>query len=191
MSHKDFENFYDNIYDGVSDDDMDLCPDCNSYVFPEEIINIKENTVVGHNNKFDLYINDNYKIIPSNRMKLIGITLEGTNENNDKEAVELDLNEENFKKLYYRGKDLWDKGYVSKYIILFLQDNKCFGFHRPDMINFERYHNLSYYLDYDNDIFSKEHHTIGKSKTELLKRFDIEKTINNFPHFERGEELEM
>ena len=45
MSHKDFEDFYDNIYDGVSDDDMDVCPDCNSFVFPEEIINIKEHKI--------------------------------------------------------------------------------------------------------------------------------------------------
>ena len=50
-------------------------------------------------------------------MELMGITRKGLNENNEKEAIILDFNEENFKKLYYRGKDLWENNLVDDYLI--------------------------------------------------------------------------
>ena len=188
QTKKDFDNFYDNIYDGVSDDEIDICPKCNSFMYPEEIIGIKEDLIKDYDKKYDLYINDKNKIIPTNDMELLGITLEGTNERNIKEAINLELNEENYKSLYNRGKDLWNQGYVSKYIILFIHKDKCFGNVRPDKSNFERYRNLSYYLDYNDKEFVLFPN--GKSKKEILKTYSIENISKTIPTFERGEELE-
>ena len=160
-------------------------------MFPDEIINIKEDIIKDYNKEFDLYINDKDKIIPTNDMELIGITLEGVNENNDREAINLEFNEENFKNIYCRGKDLWDKSYVSKYIILFLHNEKCFGYTRPDKNNFERYRNLSYYLDYDEKELPASHFLIGKNKDELLKFYEINNITKTIPTFERSEALEI
>ena len=193
MSNKDFENFYDNIYDGVSDDDMDLCPDCNFFVFPEEIINIKEHKIKCYNEKYDLYVNDKNKIIPSNRMELMGITRKGFNENNEKEAIILDFNEENFKKLYYRGKDLWENNLVDDYLIVFLQDEKCFNYFSPSAIQFARYFNLYNYLEYDEDLYTGDEkvYICEMTKKNILKKFNVEKTYQEIPCLDRGEELEM
>lgn len=188
-SKKELEEMYDDLGDSS---EYDMCDKCNSYMFPDEIIDIKEFKIKDYNDDFNFYISDKNKIIPNNSMQLMGITLEGTNEANLKEAITLDLNESNFKSLYLRGKELWDNGFVSKYTILFFNKNKCFMYARPDLYNFEKYFNLSNYLTFDNGFENLVNidHLINKTKEQLSEKFDVEIHYTKTPT-ERSDTLEI
>lgn len=167
------------------------------YMFPEEIINITEHNVKKYLINLQLYINDKCRIIPTNTMKLVGITLEGVNDDNKREAVIMDLTEENYKKIWQYGKELWDKGYISKYIICFLENNKCFRFCRPDQENFEICRKMDSYMKDDDylEIYNNDKNKfflIGDSLNEILEFYKVEETKLNITNDnERSCELEI
>ena len=191
MSKKNIEEYYDNYYTSKK---MEICNKCHSDMFPEEYINIKSYTIKDYNSDLDVYIDNENKIIPTNDMKLVGITLEGTNENNKSEAIILSLNEDNFRKIYLRGKSLWDNGYVSKYITVFLHNNKCFMTSRPDKWNFEKYNNLNTYMTTKNGLFRVDalnnHFLYGKDFDYIKNFYKVEEIKTEIP-IERGKEIEM
>ncbi len=166
-------------------------------MFPDEIINIKEHHQKKYLENLGLYINDKDRIIPTNSMQLVGITLEGVNEDNKCEAIIMDLNEENYKKIWKRGKDLWDNGYISKYIICFLERGKCFRYSRPDQENFEICRKMdnfmkdNFALEMYNDNKDKNYFLIGDSLENILKFYKTEEIKKDIPNNERSNNLEI
>lgn len=164
-------------------------------MFPDEIINITEHRQKQFLDKLGLYINDKNRVIPTNSMSLVAITLEGVNENNKCEAITLDLSEENFKKLYQRGKDLWNNGYISKYIICFMEKDKCFRYVRPDKDNFEKYYRLDNYMQNDDALqiynTDNKYFLIGDSLKDIYKFYHVEEILNHIPTVEKENGLEI
>ena len=172
----------------------EACECCSCKVYPEEIINYKEYHIAGEilkdkSQKPFLYFDMNNKIIPTNTMKLVGITLEGENENGKREAVVLDLSEENHKKLYNRAKDLWDKGLVSKYVICFVEDNTCFSYSRPDKFNFQKYYRMCEYMDKEH--FFVKSKIINLPMDKYLKHIHIDEKVTSIPTDERSVDYEI
>ncbi len=164
-------------------------------MFPDEIINITEHRQTKFLDKLNLYINDKDRVIPTNSMNLVAITLEGVNENNKCEAITLDLSEENFKKLYQRGKELWDNGYISKYIIFLMENDKCFRYVRPDKDNFEKYYRLDNYMKCDDalQIYNSDnkYFLIGDSINDIYKFYHVEEILHHIPTVEKENGLEV
>lgn len=187
-SFKDLSEYYDVTKP------VETCKCCNSKVYPEEIINVKEYQIVGeikplNNSNPLLYFDSKHKIIPTNTMKLVGITLEGENENGKREAITLDLSEENFKKLYSRGKELWNKGLVSKYQICLTEKGKCFSYARPDKNNFEKYYRLYEYMDIDYLPLAR--FKVSEPINKYLDSLYIDEKLSTIPIQERSCDYEI
>ena len=191
------KKYFDNFYEDNELEEIEKCNKCDCYMFPEEIINITEHKIKKYLENLELYINDKDRIIPTNSMQLVAITLEGVNENNKCEAIIMDLTEENYKKLWQRGKDLWNNGYISKYIICFLEKDKCFRYSRPDQENFEVCRKMDGYMKDDdtlemfNNNLSNDYFLIGDSLDKILDFYKVEEKIFDIPTIERSNELEI
>lgn len=189
------KKFFDEFYEGDNIDN-NKCNSCGLFMYPEEIININEHLVKGYLENLGLYINSKNRIIPTNSMQLIGITIEGTNENDKCEAIIMDLSEENYKKIWNHGKKLWDDGYISKYIICLFENNKCFGYVRPDKENFEVCRRLDNYmknnelLEIYNNNQENDYFLINSLKNEILEFYNVEEKLLDYP-IERGNSFEI
>lgn len=171
------------------------CKCCGSNMYVDEILGIDRRVKMLHLNNLDLDIDEKNRVVPKNTMKLVGIPIDGVNENNKCEAVILDLSEENFKKLFNRGKDLKNNGYTSKYIICLMQKDKCFSFVRPDQNNFEKYYRLYNFMNYDERLriynSDAKFYLIKDSLKSILKHFDVEETYDYVPVLEKEEKFEI
>lgn len=196
-SEKKTRKYFEDFYEDNEIAEIDECNNCGMYMFPEEIINITEHRLYKYLSNLGLYINDKERIVPTNSMQLVGITLEGVNEDNKCEAILMDLTEENYKKIWQRGKDLWDNGYISKYIICFMENDKCFRYSRPDKENFEICRKMDGFMKDDEalEIYNNNPHNdyflIGDSLKKILKYYQVEETKLDVPTIERSNELEI
>ena len=195
-SDKKTKKYFDEFYEDNEVEEIDECNKCGLCMFPDEIINITEHKQIDYLENLKLYINSEYRIIPTNTMQLIGITLEGVNEDSKKEAIVMDLTEENYKKIWQRGKDLFVNGDVSKYLICFLENDKCFAYARPDQYNFEKYIRMDNYMKYDTtlksfDKYPKNFFLISSTKEDLFKKYEVEEELTDIPSIDRSNTLEI
>jgi len=110
MSEKDMLYFYDYLYEDALEGEMSYCSFCDSYLMETKIIDYKEIMEKKRYHDLNVAVDNDGNLIIENNMRILGITLEGTNEDGKYEMINLPLNEDNYIKVYNKGNDYWDKG---------------------------------------------------------------------------------
>lgn len=184
MYKKNLLEFYDVLYENELDENMPHCPKCNSFLIESKIVDYKEIKEFKRYYKLGVAIDNNKQLIINDGMTLLGITIEGTDYDGCKEMIELPLSEENFKKIYDQAKVYWDKGYLSKYAICFMNTlDRCFQYFRPDMTNFEEMISFDKLISEDfldeNEVYYDKNFLLSKTSEFFASKYEIDEIVTD------------
>ena len=194
MKKKDMLNFYDTLYEGELEEDMPHCPFCDSFLIETKIVNYEEIYEKKRYYDLNVAVDKNDNLIIENNMRVLGITLEGTNEDGKYEMLNLPLNEDNYIKIYNKAKEYWDKGNVSKYLICFMNSQDiCFQYTRPDKYNFKKMIPFEILCNKEslNEIskYYNKDFILSKTTELLKKKYNIEIVKKEILNNEKEKEL--
>lgn len=176
---KDLLTFYDSLYDDCPDDEMPHCPLCDSFLIETAIVEYEE--IKEKKRYYDLRVavDEKDNLIMSDGMRVLGIVIEGTDNLERREMIDLPLTEDNYKKIYNQAKKYWDEGYLSKYVICFMNTaDRCFQYTRPDKNNFEKMESYNLLLSKPSlDIceeYSNKSFMLLQTTDSLKEKYEIE-----------------